>query len=86
MYFKDYFRYNYSNKGNDRKNTLKKEKDMGNMFDFLNRRDVYNHINDPHVVKKEKHALEEKNTIVIPNKREPINEKIKKLFKVFKKD
>lgn len=56
------------------------------MFDFLNRRDVYSHTNIPHVVKKEQHALEEKNTIVISHKKDSITKKLKKMFNKRKKD
>ena len=55
------------------------------MQDFLNRRDVYSHRYLPHDVKKEKQALEEKNTVVIPNKKSPFTKKIKKMFRGFNK-
>ncbi len=51
------------------------------MMDFLNRRDVFLHKDVPHVVKNEKHALEEKNTIVVKHERKPIIERIKLFFK-----
>ena len=50
-------------------------------FDSFIRNDAMLNTRFRHVIKNEKHALEEKNTIVIPHKRTSFTQKFKKFFK-----
>lgn len=55
-------------------------------FNSFARNDALLNTRFRHVVKNEKHALEEENTIVIPHKRTPFKQRVNKMFKGFNKD
>lgn len=50
-------------------------------FDLFIRNEAMLNTRFRHVVKNEKHALEEKNTIVIPHKRISFTQRVKRIFK-----
>ena len=56
------------------------------MFSFLNRAEAYLNTKVRYVVKEEEHALEKKNTIVVPHKKLSIRKSFKKMVRKFKND
>lgn len=56
------------------------------MFSFLNRAEAYLNTKVRYVVKEEEHALEKKNTIVVPHKKTSIRKSFKQMVRKFKND